>query len=251
MKLLEVHDLEKRFDGFHAIAGVNLAFESNEICAIIGPNGAGKTTFFNLITGRHKVSHGRILFRGDDITNLQPHRIVQQGLGRSFQIQNIFRGLTVLQNVRTAVLAHAKKTMWLFADTDRMDDIGSKTNEILRTIGLDMYADRMAGSLSHGDQKRLEIAIALANKPTLLLLDEPTAGMNPEETDQMVHLIQGIALKNLVTILFTEHDMDIVFSISQRIVVLQQGRVLADGKPEDIRQNQDVKTAYLGEEIWC
>ena len=250
MKLLEVQDLEKRFDGFHAIAGVNLVFESNEICAIIGPNGAGKTTFFNLITGRHKVSKGRILFQGSDITNLQPHRIVQQGLGRSFQIQNIFRGLTVLQNVRTAVLAHSKKTMKLFADTDRMHDIGSKTKEILRTIGLDMYADRMAGVLSHGDQKRLEIAIALANKPTLLLLDEPTAGMNPEETEQMVHLVQSVALKNQVTILFTEHDMGIVFSISQRIVVLQQGRVLADGKPEDIKQNQDVKTAYLGEEIW-
>jgi branched-chain amino acid transport system ATP-binding protein len=247
MKLLEVHNLRKYFGGFCATAGITLAFEEGELCSIIGPNGAGKTTFFNLISGRLKPTSGSILFRGEDITGHPPHRIVQQGIGRSFQISNIFRGFTVFQNVRMAILCNLGKTMNLFADTNRMADITGETFEILRMVNLENQAHRKASILSYGDQRKLEIAIALANKPTLLLLDEPTAGMNPEETADMVQFVRDIASMNHATIIFVEHDMNIVFSISQRIVVLHQGSILADGAPEDIRRNKDVKSAYLGE----
>jgi len=242
--MLRVEAVVKSFDNFKAVNGANLAVEKGEIVAVIGPNGAGKTTLFNLITGLLKRDSGKIIFKGEDIGGLASYEICKKGIARSFQIVNIFPRLTVFRNVQVAVLSEQRRSNALFRPASSM--VLNETNSILDSVGFSGKAHSIAGSLSHGDQKILEIAIALGNEPELLILDEPTAGMSPEETSATMELIKRLAQKRGLTILFCEHDMDIVFSIAQSIMVMHQGRTLIQGKPEEVRKNPIVQEAYLG-----
>jgi branched-chain amino acid transport system ATP-binding protein len=249
MNLLTVQNLTKEFGKLRAVNDVSFEVHAGDIMAIIGPNGAGKSTLFNLITGYLPVTSGKVIFKNQEITNLPPYRIIQRGINKSFQVANIFPDLTTFENVRIGVLAHRKEGLKLFKVVDKMGQINEESANILRTIGIEHETQTVASNLSHGDQKSLEIGISLTTEPELLLLDEPTAGMGSEETTRTVHLIQEIAQKRGITILFTEHDLNVVFSIAQRIIVLHQGSIIADGTGEGIRQNKKVKEAYLGEEI--
>ena len=244
--MLQVEALVKSFEDFLAVNGANLRVGKGEIVAVIGPNGAGKTTLFNLITGQLRRDRGKILFREEDISELPPYEICKKGIGRSFQIVNIFPRLTVFENVQVAVLSQQQKSSTLFRPARKMAI--EQTEILLESVGLSNKARSIVGSLSHGDQKILEMAIALGNEPELLILDEPTAGMSPEETFATIELIKRLARTRGLTILFCEHDMDIVFSIAQSIMVMHQGRTLIQGKPEEVRNNPEVQTAYLGGE---
>jgi len=244
--MLQVDSVVKSFDDFKAVNGATLAVEKGEIVAVIGPNGAGKTTLFNLITGALKRDKGRIIFKGEDISELPPYEICKKGISRSYQIVNIFPRLTVFRNVQVAVLSQQRRSKQLFRPAKNM--VVKETNNILESVGLLDKTHSIAGSLSHGDQKILEIAIALGNEPELLILDEPTAGMSPEETSATMELIKRLAQMRGLTILFCEHDMDIVFSIAKSIMVMHQGRTLIQGKPEEVRNNPIVQEAYLGVE---
>jgi branched-chain amino acid transport system ATP-binding protein len=242
--MLQVEAVTKSFEEFMAVSGANLTVGKGEIVAVIGPNGAGKTTLFNLITGALKRDRGKIIFKGEDISELPPYEICRKGISRSYQIVNIFPRLTVFRNVQVAVLSQQRKSRRLFQPANNM--VVRETNGILESVGLLDKSHRIAGSLSHGDQKILEIAIALGNEPELLILDEPTAGMSPEETSATMELIKRLARMRGLTILFCEHDMDIVFSIAESIMVMHQGRTLVQGRPEDVRKNSFVQEAYLG-----
>jgi branched-chain amino acid transport system ATP-binding protein len=244
--MLQVEAVDKSFEDFMAVNGANLTVGKGEIVAVIGPNGAGKTTLFNLITGALKRDKGRIIFKDEDISELPPYEICKKGIARSFQIVNIFPRLSVFRNVQVAVLSQQKRSNSLFRPASRM--VLNETNSILESVGFLDKTHSIAGSLSHGDQKILEIAIALGNEPELLILDEPTAGMSPEETSATMGLIKRLAQMRGLTILFCEHDMDIVFSIAQSIMVMHQGRTLVQGKPEEVRNNPFVQEAYLGVE---
>ncbi|RLA85820.1 MAG: ABC transporter ATP-binding protein [Deltaproteobacteria bacterium] len=245
--MLKVEGVEKSFGDFKAVRGANLTVERGDIVAVIGPNGAGKTTLFNLITGQLKPERGRILFKGEDITGLPPYEICKKGIARSFQIVNIFHRLTVFENVQVAVLAHQGKSSQLFRPARKL--AVEKTEELLQSVGLLDKAYEVAGTLSHGDQKVLEIAIALGNDPELLILDEPTAGMSPEETASTIELIKHLAETRNLTILFCEHDMEIVFSIAKSIMVMHQGQTLLQASPEEVRRDPRVQEAYLGGEV--
>jgi branched-chain amino acid transport system ATP-binding protein len=244
--MLQVEAVVKSFDAFKAVNEANLVIEKGEIVAVIGPNGAGKTTLFNLITGLLRPDGGKIVFKGEDISKLPPYEICRKGIARSFQIVNIFPRLTVFRNVQVAVLAQKRRSHQLFQPAKNM--VVKETGNLLESVGLLNKAHSTAGSLSHGDQKILEIAIALGNEPELLILDEPTAGMSPEETSTTMELINRLAQRWGLTILFCEHDMDIVFSIAKSIMVMYQGRTLIQGKPEEVRKNEIVQEAYLGVE---
>ena len=244
--MLRVEGVVKSFDDFKAVNGANLVVRQGEIVAVIGPNGAGKTTLFNLITGQLQRDQGKILFKGEDISALPPYQICHRGIARSFQIVNIFPRLTVFGNVQVAVLSQQKRSYDLLRPAQTL--AVEKTQSLLESVGLAGKGKNIAGSLSHGDQKILEIAIALGNEPELLILDEPTAGLSPEETAATMELIQRLARTRGLTILFCEHDMEIVFSISQSIMVMHQGRTLIQERPEAVRQNREVQEAYLGGE---
>jgi branched-chain amino acid transport system ATP-binding protein len=243
--LLEVRSLARSFGGFKAIDGVSFSVPRGSISAIIGPNGAGKTTLFNLITGHVSPDVGVVLFDGQDVTGTPPHQLCRLGMGRSFQRTNVFGRLTAYQNLQAAFVSHRGDGRRPFVSSNRLYQ--SETEALLTAVGLHDRAALPASSLSHGDQKQLELGIALAIEPTLLLLDEPTAGMSATETSAAIGLIQRIARERNLTLLFTEHDMEVVFSIADRIIVLHQGRVLADDRPETIRTNPDVRSVYLGE----
>jgi branched-chain amino acid transport system ATP-binding protein len=244
MSLLEVKNLHKDFSGLKVLTGINLSIEKGERHSIIGPNGAGKSTLFNVITGKYRPSMGRIFFDGEDITGLAPFKISRRGLARSFQIINIFPMMNVYQNVRNAILSKEKIRLNIFSRLERMDRIDQETLHVLESLGLIRIKDVLAGELSYGQQRALEIGIALATDPKLILLDEPTAGMTKVETKETVALIQNVTKgKTLVVI---EHDMDVVFSISHRITVLYYGEILASGTPDEIRNSEMVKEAYLG-----
>ena len=215
------------------------------ICATIGPNGAGKTTFFNLITGHLRPDSGTVLLKGRDITGRPPHEICRLGVARSFQRTNIFPRLTVFQNVQAAFLAHHRLALNLYSRVDRF--YREETAAILTSIGLVEKAHEVSGFLSHGGQKQLELGIALASEPELLLLDEPTAGMSATETHETIALIERITRDRGLTLLFTEHDMEVVFAIAQKITVLHQGHVIAEGSPAEVRADPAVKRVYLGE----
>jgi branched-chain amino acid transport system ATP-binding protein len=245
MMLLRVEKVTKSFDGFVAVHDVNLTVDKGQMACIIGPNGAGKSTLFNLITGHLVPTHGRVFFHDRDITGLAPHKICQLGMGRSFQRTNIFPRLSVFENVQVAVLSHQKKTLNLFTPAKRLAQ--GETFALLEQVGLADEAQAISGTLSYGFQKQLELGIALASEPEILLLDEPTAGMSPQETANTIALIGKIAHDRGLTLLFTEHDMDVVFSIAEKITVLHQGEVLAEGKPDDVRRNPEVQRVYLGE----
>jgi branched-chain amino acid transport system ATP-binding protein len=242
--MLQVESAYKSFDGFIAVNAANLVVEKGEIVAVIGPNGAGKTTLFRLITGQHKPDRGKVLFKGEDITGLPPHQICRKGIGLSFQVVNIFHRMSVFQNVQVAVLSQQRRTYRLFSDARKQ--VVRETEQILTNVGLLDKAGRVSGSLSHGDQKALEIAIALGSSPDLLILDEPTAGMAPEETAATIELIHRLTADLGLTILFCEHDMELVFSIAHRIMVMHQGRSLIQASPLEVRNNREVQEAYLG-----
>jgi len=243
--LLEVTGVTRSFGGFQALGGVTLRVEAGEISAVIGPNGAGKTTLFNVITGHLAPDSGRVGFAGRDITGQPPHAICRLGLARSFQRTNIFPRLSVFENVQIAILSHERRAYGLWTPAHGL--ARERTMAVLEDVGLAGRAADPSGRLSYGDQKQLELGIALALEPTLLLLDEPTAGMSPQETRSTVALVARIARERKLTVLFTEHDMEVVFSVAQRIRVLHQGRVIADGAPEEIRGLAEVKRVYFGE----
>jgi branched-chain amino acid transport system ATP-binding protein len=244
--MLQVEAVDKSFGEFMAVCQANLSVGKGELVAVIGPNGAGKTTLFNLITGQLWPDRGKIVFRGEEITGLPAYEICKRGIARSFQIVNIFPRLTVFGNVQVAVLSQQRRSRTLFHPAQNLAI--EETRGILRSVGLWDKATNIAGSLSHGHQKILEIAIALGNEPELLILDEPTAGMSPEETAATLELIKNLASSRGLTILFCEHDMDVVFSIAQSIMVMHQGRTLIQGRPEAVRDNRKVQEAYLGGE---
>ena len=245
--LLRVEKVTKVFDGFVAVQGVDLTVDQGQMACIIGPNGAGKSTIFNLITGHLQPTQGKIFFHDQDITSLPPYKICQLGMGRSFQRTNIFPRLSVFDNVQVAVLAHRKKTLNFFTPSNKL--VQDETYALLVQVGLADEAQSISGMLSYGFQKQLELGIALASEPELLLLDEPTAGMSPQETANAIALIAKIVRERGLTLLFTEHDMDVVFSIAEKITVLHQGQVLAEGTPVEVRSNPEVQRVYLGETV--
>jgi len=249
MVLLEVRNIVKSFGGLRALQDVSLSVAKGEIRAVIGPNGAGKSTLFNVMTGLLKPDTGGVVFEGEPITGMPPHRIIRKGIGRSFQITNIFPRMSVFENVQVALFSHHRTGNNPFSLARKSTRVGAEALALLDQVGLAEKYDASGSVLSHGDQKRLEIAISLASRPKLLMLDEPTAGMSRFESRETVSLLQRISREQGLTLIFTEHDMDIVFAISEKIMVLQQGAVIADGTPAEIKANPEVRKAYLGEEI--
>ena len=245
MMLLAIENLMKAFGGLQATDRVNLSVERGSLRSLIGPNGAGKTTLFNQITGYLVPDSGRVAFRGEEITGLHPYEISRKGITRAFQIINIFPRLTVRESVQLAILVKRGHTLKCFAPAKRM--VWGEAMAVLETVGLAERAEALARELSHGDQRVLELALALAGEPELLLLDEPMAGMSPFERVKVTELIQKIHQDRNLTVLFCEHDMDVVFGISEKVTVLHQGRVIADGKPEEIKKNEEVHMVYLGQ----
>lgn len=248
-EILKLENIVKSFNGNTVISNVSLAVTEGELSAIIGPNGAGKTTLFNLITGYHLPNSGGIYFEDKQISGMQPFDIVRRGIARAFQITNIFPKLSVLENIIASVITHRKGNLNFITPTSRLTSVYERAHQILEDVGLIDLADRQSGTLAHGNQKILDIAVALAMEPKLLLLDEPTAGMSPEERWQTVELIQKLWKQLNITMVFIEHDMDIVFGISQKVRVLCYGTLLAEGNPHEISENDKVIEAYLGEEI--
>jgi len=242
--LLETQILTRNFGQLVAVNAVSLRVYRGEKVALIGPNGAGKTTLFNLITNKLAPTSGQVHFKGRDITNLPPHVISQHGLARSFQLNNLFPELSAFENMRIATQARHVRRRSLWLDAEVLSDTADQAQGLLEEIGLAHQAHLNAEVLSYGDQRHLEIGLALATKPDLLLLDEPTSGMSPHETRSTVELIQHIAQR--VSVLLIEHDMNVVMSVCDRIVVMHHGQVLAVGSPEEIERNQAVQEAYLG-----
>ena len=243
--MLQVDGVRKTFDGFTAVDGVSLAIKRGEIAAVIGPNGAGKSTLFNLITGHLRPDTGRVLLKDRDITGAAPHRICLMGMGRSFQRTNIFSKLSVFENVQAAFITHRRRGLNFWQLSSEL--YRGETEALLGSLGLNDKAHAVSGALSHGNQKQLELGIALACDPEILLLDEPTAGMSAAETHETIRLLERIAKERGLTLLFTEHDMEVVFSIAQRISVLHQGRLIAEGTPAEVQAHAEVRRVYLGE----
>jgi branched-chain amino acid transport system ATP-binding protein len=242
--MLQVEGLHKSFDGFKAVDDAGLDVSKAEVVAVIGPNGAGKTTLFHLITGQLAPDAGVIRFKEENIAGLAPHEVCHKGISRSYQVVNLFSRLTVFENVQIAVLSRRRKTFNFLRPARTM--AVNETREILASVGLDGKAEMISGSLSHGDQKVLEIAVALGNRPELLILDEPTAGMSPEETAVTLQLMKRLSGEQGLTILFCEHDMSMVFSIADRIMVMQHGCSIIQDTPGAVRRNRQVRKAYLG-----
>ncbi len=242
--MLKVENLHKSFSGFKAVNGANLDVKKGEIVAVIGPNGAGKTTLFNLVTGILKPDSGRVLFKDEDITGFAPYQVCKKGLTRSFQVVNVFSRLTVFENVRVSVLARENKTWNMFTPASML--VTPETERIIESVGLTGQKDRASAALSHGERKVLEIAIALGGNPEFLILDEPTAGMSPEETGRCIDLIRKLSKDFGLTILFCEHDMELVFAIANRIMVMVRGSTIVQGPCDEVRCNQAVQDAYLG-----
>ena len=242
--MLELSSLCKSFAGFRAVSDVSLAVESEQNAAVIGPNGAGKSTLFNLITGHLQPDSGQVLLDGRDITGSPPYRLCGMGIGRSFQRTNIFPNLRVFENLQAAFLVHRGRGLnfWSSAESFYRDE----TAGLLNSIGLAGQEKTIAGTLSYGNQKQLELGLALASDPQILLLDEPTAGMSAGETHDTIRLLQRIAAERGLTLLFTEHDMEVVFGIAQKISVLHQGRKIAEGTPDEVRADPEVRRVYLG-----
>ncbi len=243
--MLEVSSVSKSFAGFRAVSEVSFTIETRQIMAVIGPNGAGKSTLFNLLTGHLRPDTGSVRLDGRDITGAAPHKICGMGIGRSFQRTNIFSRLTVFENVQAAYLVHHRRGLNFWSRAN--DFYRDETAALLASIGLEGQENAEAGTLSYGNQKQLELGLALASDPAMLLLDEPTAGMSATETHETIRLIEKIAGERSLTLLFTEHDMDVVFSIAQKIAVLHQGRLIADGTPQEVRGDPEVRRVYLGE----
>jgi len=243
--ILVVAHLEKHFGGLHVTRDVNFTMEEGEQSAIIGPNGAGKSTFINLMTGYHRPDSGQVLFAGKDITNQAPHKIARMGISRAFQVSSIFPKMTVAENVRSAVHAQMRQSLNLLGAATRVGK--AETEQALTLCELGGKRDLVAGELSQGDKKRLELAIALAGKPRLLFLDEPTAGMSVDEARSTMELVDRLNRDMKLTVLFTEHDMDIVFNHAQRLTLMHRGEIVVTGTPEEVRANTTAQRVYLGE----
>lgn len=243
--LLTVTGLTKRFGTFAAVDSVSFEVAERAIHSIIGPNGAGKTTLFRLLTGVHAPNSGRVTFAGEDVQGKPPYAVARKGLVQSFQMTSIFPRLTALESIQAAIVSRSGRSSDIFSRFQR--SVEGEARELLDSVGLAAEADTEARTLSHGDQRALDIALALATKPRLLLLDEPTSGMSPAETSKTTDLVAELARSAGLTILFSEHDMDVVFGISERVTVLHQGRVIADGTVDEVQRNPEVMAVYLGE----
>lgn len=244
--ILKIENLGHAYGSYMVIQDISLEVAPGELTALIGPNGAGKTTFYNSVSGHFRPTRGRVYFRGRDITGMSAHKLVPMGLLRSFQITNIFPNLTVLENVLVPIVLHQGKGYTFIRSLSADKALYRKAEEVLDKVGLLSAAHRRANELPYGDKRLVEMAIVLARDPRLVLLDEPTAGMNPEETDRMIHLIKELAEVFGTTFFLTEHDMKVVFSVAAKIYVLHQGGLLAQGDKEAIRSNIKVREAYLG-----
>jgi branched-chain amino acid transport system ATP-binding protein len=244
MTLLAVSGLSKAFGGVRAVHDVNFEVSAGELVALIGPNGAGKSTCFNMLNGQLPPDRGRIEFEGRSITGLKPRQVWRRGVGRTFQITATFSSMTVRENVQLALLSYHQQlsNVWSRAGTLRIDE----ANALLERVGMRAQAERPCSVLAYGDLKRLELAIALANQPRLLLMDEPTAGMAPKERIELMALTAGIVRSDNLGVLFTEHDMDVVFTHASRLIVLNRGEILATGAPLEVRANRQVQRIYLG-----
>ncbi|MCK5273489.1 MAG: ABC transporter ATP-binding protein [Alphaproteobacteria bacterium] len=247
MNVLDVHDLYKGFGGVQAVAGVSFGVAEGELLALIGPNGAGKSTCFNMLNGQLKPDRGSVRLKGADITGLPPRTVSRLGVGRTFQITATFGSMTVAENVQTALISHrgGMKGLWRPAAALYRDEALA----LLGRVGMADQADRACGVLAYGDLKRVELAVALANDPGLLLMDEPTAGMAPGERVELMALTAGITRERGIAVLFTEHDMDVVFAHADRIIVLNRGELIAEGPPDAVRADQRVRELYLGESL--
>jgi len=245
MNILETKALCHDFSGLQVLMDVNLEVKEGERHAIIGPNGAGKTTLFNVITGTYKPSEGNVFFKNKEVTGFPPHKLVRLGMGRSFQITSTFTWLSTFQNIRMGILSKRGIRFNFFRFLDKMDDVTRETDAVLKRINLDGERDIPANMLSYGKSRSLEISMALATDPDLVMLDEPTAGMSVDETHNAVELIRRLTEGKTMVII--EHDMEVVFSVADRITVLHLGSILASGPPDEIKDNQAVKDAYLGE----
>jgi branched-chain amino acid transport system ATP-binding protein len=242
--MLQVRDIAMSFGDFRAVDGANLTVDRGALVAVIGPNGAGKSTLFNLITGQLKPDRGEVIFDGRDIARMPAYQISREGIARSFQVANIFHRLTVFKNVQVSVLSRQRRSRKLFYPASRI--AVEETNRILEGVGLLPKSHSIAGSLSHGDQRILELAIALGGRPQLLILDEPTAGMSPEETMATMELVKDLTVSQGLTLLFCEHDMEVVFQVAQSIMVMHQGRTIIQSSVDEVRNNRQVQEAYLG-----
>lgn len=242
--ILETKDLCKNFGGLRAVDLVDLQIARGRVHSIIGPNGAGKTTLFNLLTGFLPVTHGKILFNGAEITHVPPHRISKMGIARSFQITSIFPDLTVYENIRIAIQSRTRSNYSFLMNFKNLQGVEAKVGQLLEELGLSQKADKIAKNLSYGERRAIDIGIALATEPNLLLLDEPTSGMSEEESSRVIGLIKDISAK--LTVVLIEHNIDVVLSISDIVTVMHQGQIIAEGRPEAIQENQEVQEAYLG-----
>ena len=244
-KILDVTGLHKHFGGIHVTQNVNFSMEEGEQSAIIGPNGAGKSTFMNLLTGYYRCDAGKVVFEGKDITNRPPHWIARTGISRAFQISSIFAKMTVAENVRSAVHAQLRRSFSIFGVASRIGT--DETDRVLALCGLEAKRGLVAGELAQGDKKRLELAIALAGGPRLLFLDEPTAGMSIEEARSTMELVDRLNRELRLTVLFTEHDMGIVFNHARKLTLMHRGEIVVQGTPAEVRANEIAQKVYLGE----
>lgn len=244
-KLLSVEGLTKSYGGVHAVRGVSFSLAAGEILALIGPNGAGKSTCFDMLNGQNVPDSGRINLLGNDTTGKKPRAIWRLGVGRTFQITATFPTMTVRENVQVPLISYNAQLFNMWRSTPGFEC--AEANRLLDLVGMSGYAERPCGELAYGDLKRLELAIALANQPKLLLMDEPTAGMAPRERVELMRLTARIAREKSIGVLFTEHDMDVVFEHADRILVLNRGSLIAEGTPEEVRRNPQVRAIYLGE----
>lgn len=244
--LFETINLSKHFGALAAVDDVNMQIRRNTLHAIIGPNGAGKTTFFNLLSGNLKPTSGQVFYNGQDITGQPIHRMIHLGIGRSFQITNVFPNLTVYENIRLASQAMEKGNFRFLMDASRMKNCEERTWEVVEKVGLVDKVNNPARMLPHGDQRKLELGMILAPDPEVLLLDEPTAGMAAEQVPELIKLIQEVQKDGTKTVILVEHNMNVVMSISDTITVMNLGTKLAEGSPDEITKNKEVQTAYLG-----
>jgi branched-chain amino acid transport system ATP-binding protein len=244
MSVLTVSGLAKAFGGVQAVGGVNFTVASGELLALIGPNGAGKTTCFNMLNGQLVPDAGRVAFEGRDITGWRPRRVWRLGVGRTFQITATFASMTVRENVQMALISHRGQSRVLWREASRLH--ADEAMALLERVGMAEQYDRACSVLAYGDLKRVELAVALANKPKLLLMDEPTAGMAPRERIALMSLAAEIVRRERISVLFTEHDMDVVFAHADRILVMNRGLLVAEGKPTEVRANKLVHDIYLG-----
>jgi len=243
--LLAVDGLTKSYGGVHAVRGVSFRLAAGEILALIGPNGAGKSTCFDMLNGQKTPDHGRVELLGADVTGKPPRMVWRLGVGRTFQVTATFPTMTVRENVQVALLSYAGRIFNVWRSTP--DFQRDEADRLLTLVGVGGYAERPCGELAYGDLKRLELAIALANRPRLLLMDEPTAGMAPRERGELMRLTARIAREQSIGVLFTEHDMDVVFEHADRILVLDRGTLIAEGQPAEVRRDPQVRAIYLGE----